>query len=91
MQTAGLYYKKEFIVEGGAIGKRFWLEFESIAGISSLWFNGNFVTKHLNPYTGIHAEVSGFVKPGLNEIIVYTDNSNKPNSRWYTGCGLRIG
>jgi beta-galactosidase len=88
MRTAGLYYKKEFIVEEAAAGKRFWLEFESIAGISSVWFNGTFITKHLNPYTGILAEVTEHVKPGLNEIIIYTDNSNKPNSRWYTGCGL---
>ena len=51
MSCAGLYYRKSFVVEPEAIGNRFWLEFEGIAGITEVWVNQKFVAKHSNPYT----------------------------------------
>ena len=88
MSCAGLYYRKSFVVEPEAIGNRFWLEFEGIAGITEVWVNQKFVAKHSNPYTSFWPEVTDLIHAGENEILVFTDNRTKPNSRWYVGCGI---
>ena len=88
-QAAGLYYRKEFTVSANAAGKRFWLEFEAVAGLTQVWVNGELAAKNHNPFCGFWADVSRHIKPGsTNEIRVFTDNRHKPNCRWYTGTGI---
>jgi beta-galactosidase len=88
-QGAGLYYRKEFTLSAGAAGKRFWLEFEAVAGITQVWVNGELAATNRNPFCGFWADVTRFIKPGnTNEIRVFTDNRHKPNCRWYTGTGI---
>ena len=67
-QGAAVFYRKEFVMEPETAGKRCWLEFEGIAGICEIWVNGKFLTKHMNPYTGVIAEVTALVRPGENTI-----------------------
>lgn len=87
-QGAAVFYKKEFVMEPETAGKRCWLEFEGIAGVCEIWVNGQFLAKHMNPYTGIVAEATKLVHPGENVIQVHVDSRMKPNSRWYVGTGL---
>ena len=87
-QGAGLYYKKSFVLEQAAIGKRVWLEFEGVAGFTEVWVNKQFVAKHMNPYTSFWMEITDKLRPGENEITLHTDSRMKPNSRWYVGAGL---
>ncbi|MCM1027957.1 MAG: DUF4982 domain-containing protein [Roseburia sp.] len=85
---AALFYRKSFALEPEAAGKRFWLEFEGIAGVCELWVNGKFVAKHKNPYTGLLVEVTELLHPGENTIQLHLDSRLKPGSRWYVGTGL---
>lgn len=85
---AGLYYKKTFLLKDIAAGKQVWLEFEGISGMTEIWVNKKFVTKHMNPYTSICVDVTEAVRLGENEIMVHTDSRMKPNSRWYVGAGI---
>ena len=87
-QGAAVFYKKEFVLEPETAGQRCWLEFEGIAGVCEIWVNGRYLAKHMNPYTGVVAEVTGLVHPGENTIQVHADSRMKPNSRWYVGTGL---
>ncbi len=87
-QSAGLYYKKAFAVEESIIGKRFFLEFEGVAGVTEVWVNNTFVCKHMNPYTSFCSEVTHLIRAGENTVMVHTDNGKKPDSRWYVGCGI---
>ncbi len=88
MQGAGLYYKKEFVVEKEAIGKKVHLEFEGVAGITTVWVNGKYICKHINPYTSFVVDVTDYIHAGDNSIMVHTDSRMKPNSRWYVGTGI---
>jgi len=88
MPSAGLYCRKSFVVEPQAVGQRFWLEFEGVAGNAEVWVNKKLAAKHFNPYTSFWAEVTDLLHAGENEITVYTDDRAKPNSRWYVGCGI---
>jgi len=85
---AGLYYKKSFVLSPEGMGKRIWLEFEGVAGITEVWVNGQFVAKHVNPYTSFQMDITEQVKEGENVISLHTDSSMKPCSRWYVGTGL---
>lgn len=87
-QGAGLYYKKSFVLKEAAAGKRVWLEFEGVFGITEVWVNKKFAAKHTNPYTGFAAEITGLVHEGENEITLHCDSRMKPCSRWYVGTGL---
>lgn len=87
-QGAGLYYKKSFDLSREAMDKRIWLEFEGVAGITEVWVNGHFITKHVNPYTSFQMDITKQVKVGENVISLHTDSSMKPCSRWYVGTGL---
>lgn len=87
-QGAGIYYKKTIDISKESAGKRFWLEFEGISGITQIWVNKKLMAKHMNPYTGFWHEITEAVHVGENEILVYTDSRLKPGSRWYVGTGI---
>lgn len=87
-QGAGLYYKKSFVLKKAAAGKRVWLEFEGVFGMTEVWVNKKFAAKHANPYTGFTAEITGLIHEGENEITLHCDSRMKPCSRWYVGTGL---
>lgn len=87
-EGAGLYYKKAFAVKEAANGKRIWLEFEGVFGVTTVWVNRKFVAKHTNPYSSFSVEITELVHTGENEITLHCDSRTKPNSRWYVGTGL---
>lgn len=87
-QGAGLYYKKTFHLKDAARGKRIWLEFEGVFGVTEVWVNKQFAAKHTNPYTSFWTEITALVHPGDNEVMLHADSRMKPNSRWYMGTGL---
>ena len=87
-QGAGLYYKKTFHLKDAAQGKRVWLEFEGVFGVTEVWVNKQFASKHTNPYTSFWTEITPLVHPGDNEVTLHVDSRMKPNSRWYMGTGL---
>lgn len=87
-EGAGLYYKKTFAVKDAAKGKRIWLEFEGVFGMTEVWVNKKFTAKHMNPYTSFTVDITELVHTGENEITLHCDSRMKPNSRWYVGTGL---
>lgn len=87
-QGAGLYYKKSFVLKAAAAGKRMWLEFEGVFGITEVRVSKKFAAKHTNPCTGFSVEITSLIHEGENEITRHCDSRMKPCSRWYVGTGL---
>lgn len=87
-QGAGLYYKKEFTISEAAAGKLFYLDFEGVSGVTTVWLNGKFIGKHMNPYTSFVLNVTKDIHIGDNTIMLHIDSRMKPNSRWYVGTGI---
>lgn len=47
------------------------------------------VAKHINGYTSFYTDITKEILVGEeNQILVFVENKNKPNSRWYTGTGI---
>ena len=64
------------------------LEFEGVADTCRIYMNGDLVTEHVNPYTGIFADVSGYLKYGQENELKVEVCSIEQSSRWYSGAGL---
>ena len=70
-------------------GKSVYLEFEGIYMKSSVYLNNEKVGGWMYGYTGFYVDLTDKLKIGEdNEIRVVADNSQTPNSRWYTGSGI---
>ena len=81
-------YKKYFTIDQSNDGKVI-LEFEGIYRNSEVFVNGVKAGSHHYGYTNFYIDITGYLNFGKqNEILVTVDNSEEPNSRWYTGSGI---
>jgi len=64
------------------------LEFEGIYQKSTVYLNGQKAGGRTYGYSDFLVDLTGKVSAGKNTIKVEADNSQVPNSRWYTGSGI---
>ncbi|MGA9518740.1 MAG: glycoside hydrolase family 2 TIM barrel-domain containing protein [Trichococcus sp.] len=86
----GIYiYKKNFFVAEDWNDKKILIEFEGVYKDACIYINGKETGKNAYGYTQFLIDTEGFLQYGkTNEIKVVVDNSQHPNSRWYTGSGI---
>ena len=82
-------YKKIFRVAGVSEGKRISILFDGAYMNAKVTLNGELLGEHVYGYTPFEFDVTDtLIYDGENEIVVRVDNSEQPNSRWYTGSGI---
>lgn len=65
------------------------LEFEGIYGTAKVWINGALAAVNRNGYMGFLIDLKPWIRYGeKNQLKVDADNSNQPDSRWYSGAGI---
>lgn len=85
----GLYtYTKVIQISEQEINKKVYLEFCGIYQKSSIYLNDEKIGGRIYGYSDQFVELTGKLKPGSNVIKVLADNSQVPNSRWYSGSGI---
>ena len=67
-------------------GGRTLLEFEGVYRDAMVFLNGAYVTGHAYGYTGFTADLTPFLVPGENTLLVSARSHQ--DSRWYTGTGI---
>jgi beta-galactosidase len=83
------WYMKTFHVPLSSKGKLVFIEFDGVYKNSEVWINGNYLGKRPNGYIAFSYELSKYLKYGTNNVVtVKADNSQQPNSRWYSGSGI---
>jgi len=83
------WYRKTFIVPATAKGKNIFIDFDGVYRNSEVWINGHYLGKRPNGYISFEYELTKYLKSGQkNTIAVKVDNSEQPNSRWYSGSGI---
>ena len=81
-------YLKQWNVPAEWKDRRIVLEFEGVADTCRIYLNGELLTVHFNPYSGIFATVTDQLRYGaVNELKVEV-RSVEQSSRWYSGAGL---
>jgi beta-galactosidase len=84
------WYRKTFSIPAADKERLVFIEFDGIYRNSEVWINGNFLGKRPNGYISFRYELTPFLKygPEKNVLAVKVDNSQQPNSRWYSGSGI---
>ena len=88
------WYRKRFDVgsmmsevEGGK-GDKLFLEFDGVYMNATVFVNGQRVVNRPYGYSSFQCDITSYVTDGDNVVAVRVDNSDQPNSRWYSGCGI---
>ena len=86
----GVYtYEKSFLAPEEWKNQDVVLEFEGIYGTARVWINGALASVNRNGYMGFSVDLKPWICYGQENLIkIDVDNSNQPNSRWYTGSGI---
>ena len=84
----GVYtYEKTFLVPNEWAGRKVLIEFEGVYRNCTVSLNGKEIGSHRYGYTGFALPLE--LNCGEeNTLTVVADNSQIPNSRWYTGSGI---
>jgi beta-galactosidase len=84
------WYRKTFTVPLAAKGKLVFIEFDGVYRNSEVWINGHYLGKRPYGYSTFEYELTPHLVYGAkaNVIAVKVDNSQQPNSRWYSGSGI---
>lgn len=82
-------YTKKIFGEEAYADKSVMVEFEGVYMNASVYLNGEKVGGWVYGYTNFYVDLTGKMKIGEeNELKVIADNSQTPNSRWYSGSGI---
>ena len=82
------WYRKSFDVPGYSKDKLYSIEFDGVYMNSTVWVNGVCLGTWPYGYSSFSYDLTGVLKARGNVIAVRVDNSQQPNSRWYSGSGI---
>ena len=84
------WYRKSFSIPEMDSKKLQFVDFDGVYRNSEVWVNGHYLGKRPYGYSSFQYELTPFLKYGnaQNIIAVRVDNSQQPNSRWYSGSGI---
>jgi beta-galactosidase len=83
------WYRKTFSVATADTGKVVFVEFDGVYRNSEVWINGQYLGKRPYGYSSFRYELTPQLRFGARNVIaVRVDNSQQPNSRWYSGSGI---
>lgn len=84
------WYRKTFTVPESDRDRLTFVDFDGVYRNSEVWINGHYLGKRPYGYSSFEYELTPFLKYGKekNVLAVKVDNSQQPNSRWYSGSGI---
>ena len=82
-------YRKHFKTPDLSGGKRVYICFDGVYWQSTVYVNGKKAGFRPNGYISFEYDITDLLnKSGDNVLAVTVDNSDQPNSRWYSGSGI---
>ena len=82
------WYRKRFKL-GVEAGERYFIDFDGVYMSATVYLNGHALGTRPYGYSSVRYELTPYLHPsGDNLLAVRVDNSDQPNSRWYSGCGI---
>lgn len=84
------WYRKTFKVSKADLNGCVFIDFDGVYENSEVWINGQSVGKRFYGYSSFRYELTPYLHSGNQEnvLAVRVDNSQQPNSRWYSGSGI---
>ena len=84
------WYRKTFMLPEKDSSKNIFIEFDGVYRCSEVYINGHLLGMRPNGYISFRYDLTPYLHFGesKNVIAVKADNSQQPNSRWYSGSGI---
>ena len=83
------WYRKTFSMWPADSDRVAYVEFDGVYRNSEVWINGSYLGKRPYGYSSFRYELTRYLRyHAPNVIAVRVDNSQQPNSRWYSGSGI---
>ena len=84
------WYRKTFTIPESDKDRLIFIDFDGVYRDSEVWINDHYLGKRPYGYSSFRYELTPFLKYGdeRNVLAVKVDNSQQPNSRWYSGSGI---
>ena len=84
------WYRKTFTIPVSSKDKNTFIDFDGVYRKSEVWLNGHLLGSRPNGYISFRYDLTPYLKYGdeKNVLVVKVDNSQQPNSRWYSGSGI---
>lgn len=84
------WYKKTFSLDESQKEKAVYIQFDGVYMNSEVWINDHYLGKRPFGYISFQYDLTPHLNFGeqSNELKVRVDNSQQPNSRWYSGSGI---
>ena len=83
------WYRKTFTADPSFENKNVYIDFDGVYRNSRVWINGHFLGERPYGYISFRYDLTPYIRTGeQNVIAVRVDNSEQPNSRWYSGSGI---
>lgn len=84
------WYRKHFKMPESDKGKMIYIDFDGVYRNSTVWINGHQLGFRPNGYISFRYDMTPYLNYGEegNVLVVHADNSQQPNSRWYSGSGI---
>ncbi len=82
------WYRKTFTIPDYEEGEKVYVDFDGVYMNSTVYINGHELGTRPYGYASFSYDLTPYLKKGDNVIAVKVDNSDQPNSRWYSGCGI---
>lgn len=84
------WYRKTFTLSAADRNRLTFVNFDGVYRNSEVWINGHYLGKRPYGYSSFEYELTPYLNYGTqkNVIAVKVDNSQQPNSRWYSGSGI---
>ena len=83
------WYRKTYTVDNADKGKMMYIDFDGVYMNAKVWINGTLLGQRPYGYSSFRYDLTPYIiYGGKNVVAVRVDNSDQPNSRWYSGCGI---
>ena len=83
------WYRKHFSVNPKEKNKRYVIAFDGVYMNATVYVNGHKLGTRPYGYSSFEYDITPYLnKVGDNVVAVRVNNSDQPNSRWYSGCGI---
>ncbi len=87
-ESSVAWYRKQFTIDGKALGKRVWIEFDGIYRDARIWVNGFYCGNEEGGYLGCRYDISEYLHYGeVNTITVRVD-ARIEEGWYYEGAGI---
>jgi len=87
-ETSVGWYRREFDIPAGDLGRRIWIEFDGVFRDVMLFVNGCFIGRSDNGYTPFRFDLTDFLAYGARNVIAVRVDASFGDGWFYEGAGI---